>query len=221
VEAAVQVSHAISTHKMEHEFDYFTAVDDLPGESFLTEDKGADMIGDVEFTSACYYKYFSIDFSALVDNLAGPRPNDKATAAEAAAYDHHLTASHRLARHTVMALLRAAVFTTPSGKQNTFAAHQLPDAILVEAREQHIPISYANAFVKAVQARESDNLIDLSIERLTEHVDTVTRKFSLKPTNRYWFTTRDAMTMGAAPCDTLDDLLGELDGLLEGQMTHG
>jgi len=43
VQAAVQVAHAISTHALSQEFDYYTAVDDLSGET------GASMIGDIEF----------------------------------------------------------------------------------------------------------------------------------------------------------------------------
>jgi CRISPR system Cascade subunit CasC len=53
VEAAAQVAHAISTHKVDTEFDYFTAVDDLMDMGDAEEDGSADMIGDVEYNSAC------------------------------------------------------------------------------------------------------------------------------------------------------------------------
>ena len=43
VQAAVQVAHALSANALAEEFDYYTAVDDLSGES------GAGMIGDIEF----------------------------------------------------------------------------------------------------------------------------------------------------------------------------
>ena len=49
VDAAMQVAHAISTHAVNRESDYFTAVDDLIGES--EEDSGAGMIGDVDYIS--------------------------------------------------------------------------------------------------------------------------------------------------------------------------
>jgi len=54
VQASVQVAHALSTNTLRQEFDYFTAVDDISGES------GAGMIGDVEFNSCAYYKYFNV-----------------------------------------------------------------------------------------------------------------------------------------------------------------
>src|SRR5215213_9028321 len=65
VQAAVQVAHALSTHRIEQEFDYYTAVDDISGQS------GAGFIGDTAFNSATYYKYFSVHWEGLVENLAG------------------------------------------------------------------------------------------------------------------------------------------------------
>ncbi|MDA8345347.1 MAG: type I-E CRISPR-associated protein Cas7/Cse4/CasC [Thermaerobacter sp.] len=210
VEASLQVAHAISTHKMEHEFDYFTAVDDLKSGEEEEEDRGAGMIGDVEFTSACYYKYFSLDLDGLVDNLAGPLPADQASAADREQYAVGRRNAEGVACTTVLAFLRSAVFTSPSGKQNTFAAHQLPDAILVEVRPHKIPVSYANAFAKAVRARPNSDWVSESLNQLTEHVQSLTRKFSLQSTARLWLTTGNAQLEGATACDTLDDLLAAL-----------
>ena len=105
VQAAVQVAHALSTNALAQEFDYYTAVDDLSGES------GAGMIGDVEFNSSTYYKYLNVHWEQLVKNLGG----------DAA-----------VARQAVLALLEAAATAQPTGKQNSFAAHSLPDLVLVE-----------------------------------------------------------------------------------------
>jgi CRISPR system Cascade subunit CasC len=63
--AACQVAHAISTHRAEREFDYFTAVDDAGG----PEETGAGMIGQVEFTSATFYRYAVVDVTKLLQNL--------------------------------------------------------------------------------------------------------------------------------------------------------
>ena len=49
VEAACQVAHPISTHKVDMEMDFYTAVDDLNPE----EETGAGMMGVVGFNSAC------------------------------------------------------------------------------------------------------------------------------------------------------------------------
>ena len=57
VDAACQVAHAISTNKIHSmEMDYYTAVDDINNDN-----PGADMIGTVEFNSACFYRYANLD----------------------------------------------------------------------------------------------------------------------------------------------------------------
>ena len=183
VEASCQVAHALSTHRVEQEFDYFTAVDDLQGrdESEREEDSGADMIGDVEYNSACYYKYFSIDTDALVDNLIGrnlrgeiPKEDEKE--------------ARELTCKAVLAIIEASVMVTPSGKQNTFASHTLPASVLVEVRPVKTPISYANAFVNPVQSSSSTGeLVDQSIKQFCTHVDKLTQGFGLKTTHRLWY----------------------------------
>ena len=67
VEAACQVAHAISTHRVSPDFDYYTAVDDLRPE----ETQGADMIGTVAFNAARYYRYAALDVEQLTANLDG------------------------------------------------------------------------------------------------------------------------------------------------------
>jgi CRISPR-associated protein Cas7/Cse4/CasC subtype I-E len=68
-DAACQVAHAISTHRVEREFDYFTAVDDK-GDA---DETGAGMIGQVEFNSATLYRYAVLDLHKLLANLQGDR----------------------------------------------------------------------------------------------------------------------------------------------------
>ncbi|MBV9852113.1 MAG: type I-E CRISPR-associated protein Cas7/Cse4/CasC [Armatimonadetes bacterium] len=179
VDAACQVAHALSTHQVSHEFDYFTAVDDLIGQGEEEEDAGADMIGDVEFNSACYYKYLSVDLDGLVDNLTGRSAarRDIPAADTAAARD--------LAVNAVDALLRAALLTTPTGKQNTFAAHQLPAAVLVEVRPVRTPVSYANAFVSPARPGKGEDLVTDSLRKFETHVQSLTAGFNLPATARF------------------------------------
>lgn len=178
VEAAAQVAHAISTHKVDHEFDYFTAVDDLKNTSEQEEDSGAGMIGDVEYNSACYYKYFSIDLSGLRANLTGAKLGRN----DIPAAEQEKAAS--LIARAVEALLKAAVMTTPTGKQNSFAAHQLPAAVLVEVRPNHTPISYANAFVDPARTGKDGDLVRASLVKLAAHVEALTAGFNLESTAR-------------------------------------
>jgi CRISPR system Cascade subunit CasC len=182
VEASVQVAHALSTHAVEQEFDFYTAVDDISGEA------GAGFIGETSFNSATYYKYLNIDWGGLVKNLQG----DTTVAVIA-----------------VRALIRAALFAIPSGKQNSFAAHNLPDLALVEVRPAQIALSYANAFVKPVRASAQISLIEASAKALKDYIPTINDMYGLKA-ERAFLSTVPFELAGALPCASLDDLLGWL-----------
>jgi CRISPR system Cascade subunit CasC len=131
IDAASQVAHAISTHQVDMEFDYYTAVDDLKPE----DTAGADMIGTVEFNSACYYRYANIDLGQLRENLGGDA---------------------ELAAATVDAFLAASRDAIPTGKQNSFAAQNPPSLLFAVLRDRGA-WSLANAFLKPVrQEREAD-----------------------------------------------------------------
>jgi CRISPR system Cascade subunit CasC len=181
VQAAMQVAHAISTSKVSRQYDYYTAVDDL---NTSADDLGADMIGDTEFNSATYYKYFSLDWTQLLTNLGG---------------------DEQVARRALLAFLNAAALTTPTGKQNSFAAHNPPDAILVEVKNQRVPISYANAFVKPVQPHDRSDLVQASLEAFTQYVAVLKSSYGLNGRS-FWLTTRENRLDGATPVQNLEEL---------------
>jgi CRISPR system Cascade subunit CasC len=159
VEAALQVSHAISTHEARPEVDYFVAADDVKG-----EDTGGAHIGEAMFASSCFYKYFSIHWDALVANLKDNK---------------------ELAAHTVGAFIRGAALTNPTGKQNSFAAHNPPDGMLVEIK--NTPVSYANAFAKPVIQGERD-IISQSIAQLGQYVHDIDSGYGApEEKKRFWF----------------------------------
>jgi CRISPR system Cascade subunit CasC len=137
IDAASQVAHAISTHRVNMEMDFFTAVDDL----ISGEETGAGMMGITGYNSACFYRYARIDWGQLVSNLDGDVP---------------------LARRAVEAFLRANVIAVPTGKQNSFAAQNPPDFTLVVVRQDGQSWSLANAFEKPVYPGK-DGLVDASI----------------------------------------------------------
>lgn len=139
--AACQVAHAISTHAVEREFDFYTAVDDCKPE----DTAGADMMGTVEFNSACFYRYAVVDWEKLVTNLQ----QDDA-----------------LAEKGLKAFLEGFVVAEPTGKQNTFAAHNPPEFVLVTVRRNAAPRNFANAFETAIRVRKDESLTRKSAEGL-------------------------------------------------------
>jgi len=163
VEAALQAAHAISTHVARPEVDYYVAADDIPG-----EDAGAGYIDEAMFASACFYKYFSINWETLVENLKGFGDDDK---------------NEKLAAHTVGAFIRGTALVNPKGKQNSFAAHNPPDGMLVEIR--NTPISYANAFAEPVAQGKRD-IISQSIAQLGQYIHDLDTGYG-KPKKRFWY----------------------------------
>jgi len=143
IDAASQVAHAISTHQVSSEFDYYTAVDDRKRE----DTAGADMIGTVEFNSACVYRYANIDIAQLEKNLSGDQD---------------------LVKATLRAFLLASRDAIPTGKQNSFAARNAPAFFFTVVRERGA-WSLANAFVDPVRPGLNGGLIDASIKALDTH----------------------------------------------------
>lgn len=141
-EAAVQVAHAITTHRALVEDDWFSAVDDLKTRD---EDAGAGHLGELGFGSGVYYLYACVNVDLLVENLAGDRV---------------------LAGKGLAALAKALATATPRGKQNSFAHH--PRAHYVRAeRGAAQPRDLSGAFFVPVPTTSND-LVRSSIASLEE-----------------------------------------------------
>lgn len=146
LDAACQVAHAISTHRVNMEMDYYTAVDDLSREDVEKEGGlGAAMMGVIPFNSACFYRYARLDWGQLLKNLNG---------------------DVNLAANTVSGFLQAAVLAIPTGKQTSFAAQNPPDFALGVVREDGQAWSLVNAFEVPVQEPRSGGLVSPSVNKL-------------------------------------------------------
>ncbi len=151
-DAACQVAHAISTHTVEREFDFYTAVDDLKPD----DTSGADMMGTVEFNSACFYRYAVVDWEKLVNNLQDDR---------------------ELAAKGLQAFLEGYVVAEPTGKQNTFAAHNPPEFVAVSVRHNTAPRSFTNAFETAIRVKKDESLTKKSVEALVKKAESLQAAF--------------------------------------------
>jgi CRISPR system Cascade subunit CasC len=124
-EAAVQVAHAITTHKVVVEDDYYTAVDDLKRAS---EDAGAGFVGEAGFGAGVFYLYICINQELLTKNLGG---------------------DEELAAAAIAALIEAAATVSPGGKQASFASRARASYLLAE-RGDSAPRTLAAAFLEPV-----------------------------------------------------------------------
>lgn len=67
VEAAASFSHAITTHKVSPEIDFFTAIDDVEEESASSE---ASHMGSLQVSSGTFYRYVCLDLGQLAQTFA-------------------------------------------------------------------------------------------------------------------------------------------------------
>jgi len=180
-DAACQVAHALSTHAVEREFDFYTAVDDLKPD----DNAGADMIGTVEFNSACFYRYVALDLEKLRANLQ----NDT-----------------ELMLRGLEAFLRAIVKAKPSGKQNSFAAHNDPEYVLFTVRQEADPRNLANAFEKPVRPNREKSLTEASVERLEARWQKLSAAYG-QDGAAWVLNLTDAQSQIGTPVGSLDELV--------------
>lgn len=181
--AACQVAHAISTHSVDREFDFYTAVDDLKPE----DTPGADMVGTVEFNSACFYRYAVVDWEKLVINLQNDR---------------------ELAAKGLRAFLDGFVVAEPTGKQNTFAAHNPPEFVAISVRHNTAPRNLANAFEIALRVGKDESLTRKSAEELVKKAISLQSAFDGE--NKTFF-----LNLTEAKLDGFGDPVASLKDLLD------
>ncbi|MFA7060669.1 MAG: type I-E CRISPR-associated protein Cas7/Cse4/CasC [Pedobacter sp.] len=157
--AACHVAHAISTHSVEREFDFYTAVDDRKPE----DTTGADMMGTIEFNSACFYRYAVVDWEKLVANLQG---------------------NTTLAENGLKAFLDGFVIAEPTGKQNSFAAHNPPEFISISVRRNTAPRNLANAFETPIYAK-GKSLTKESADKLFAKAAALDKLYDTKANARF------------------------------------
>jgi len=144
-EAAAQVAHAVSVHRVAVEDDFFTAVDDL---NRGDEDAGAGHMGDTEFAAGVFYLYVCVDRDLLIENLDGDTD---------------------LADRALAAFVEAAATVAPRGKQASFASRARASYLLCERGDQQ-PRSLSVAFLKPVAGNdllgEAIRCLDQAVEKM-------------------------------------------------------
>ena len=160
VDACAQVAHSISTHKVQREYDYFTAVDDMPH----NDKPGASHIDTVEFNSATLYRYATVAVHELQKYLEGETSE------------------------AVCAFIKAFVYSMPTGRQNAFAHQTVPNCLLVTLRSDQ-PVNFVGAFEKPVQSGKNNDqgYVQSSADALVTHAKKVQEHWLAEP-NKTWVT---------------------------------
>ncbi|MCR5124451.1 MAG: type I-E CRISPR-associated protein Cas7/Cse4/CasC [Treponema sp.] len=116
VEAASSFGHAISTHKVTNQIEFFTALDDF------SDAQGSAHMGSLEFNAATYYRYVSLDLGQLYETLGS---------------------SDEFFPQAIEAFVKALYVAVPSARQTTQAGYCLWDYAKVLVRKgQGVQLSF-------------------------------------------------------------------------------
>lgn len=187
-DASAQVAHAISTHQVSNEYDFFTAVDDISKE----ESQGAGMLGTVEYNSSTLYRYANVAAHELLNQLGSVED----------------------AVGAIRLFVEAFAKSLPTGKVNTFANQTLPQSILLTIRDDR-PVNLVSAFEEPV--RSNDGYVEKSIKKLLKEEEKVL-KFVNKPLHTYYITMADMEEKIEGEYDTFEELLNEFSKDLEANL---
>lgn len=185
-DASAQVAHVISTHRVDNEYDYFTAMDECSPK----DNAGAGMIGTVEFNSATLYRYSTVAVHDLFGHLV-----DSATTAKA-----------------VKEFARAFIISMPTGKQNTFASRTLPDAVMITLRHDQ-PINLVGAFETPIEISQSTSggYAEESAKKLAEYSKKIYTTFASEP-KKSWLMGGGLESIGRA--QDMPTVLNELENTI-------
>ena len=159
IEGAALFSHALSTHSVRSELDFFSAIDD---EKKNAEDAGAAQIGTIEYNSACYYRYVGINLDLLTDEKKNNRK----------------FFNQEQLRNILENFIRAAILANPAARKNSMFGQGLPSYVLAVRRSGQ-PLSLANAFEKPVQAKRGSGYVEPSIDAIKKEWTDLKAAFGL------------------------------------------
>lgn len=180
IKVLAQLAHSISTHAVQNEYDYFTAVDDCQVE----DNAGAGHLGTVEYNSATLYRYATVNVMEL---------------------ERHLGA--KKAAEVVRSFGEAFIRSMPTGKQNTFANRTLPDAVYVTIREDQ-PVNLCGAFERAVR-KSAEGYAEPSKSALQAYAQQLYQSFAEAPAKSFTVGTGLEALAPAQPLNTMLDALEE------------
>lgn len=147
VEAAASFSHAISTHSVAPEMDFFTAIDDCKVNN--EDESGAAHMGVSEYSSATYYRYISLNIEQLKSTL-GLEDNDLDSIKSA-----------------IKAFVKALYVAIPGARQATMSAACPWNYAKVLVRNGH---RMQCAFEKPVLSARTGGYLEASIQLLQQEL---------------------------------------------------
>lgn len=188
-DASCQVAHGISTHAVQTEYDFYTAIDDFSS----AENAGAGMLGTIEYNSSTLYRYANVAVHELMNQLG----------------------ETEAVTNTLKLFVEAFCKSMPTGKINSFANQTLPQALVVTLRQDR-PVNLVGAFEEPI--RSSEGYVEKSIEGLFNEFKEV-EKFTDKPLETLFVISgeKEYQEFGKA-MDSMSALLNEMGNAIQSHL---
>lgn len=194
VDAAVQTAHAIGVCEAYPDFDFFTAVDDV---NEREEETGAGMMGTIEMMSSTFYRYATLNVDQLMHNLGSVDATVRAVEAYAQTFIQSL----------------------PTGYQNSFAAHTLPDVVSVAVRKR--PVSYVNAFELAIVQDDDGSTATKAGQAMATEAKQISELYGQTP-SQAWYIAPERSSASLADlgeATNFDTLVSEISATVANALT--
>lgn len=177
VDGAMAIAHVITTHAVDADIDWFTAVDDLQAQ-------GSGHLDTQEFSSGVFYRYASLNLKQLQENLGDASREEALT----------------IAKH----LLHLLATVVPTAKQQSHAAYNPADLALVSFSD--LPISLANAFEEPVKASYNGGFLKPSIDALLTYWQDIHTGYGLDEHSALFSLKKSELTADIQRFNTLENL---------------
>lgn len=158
VEGATMFSHALSTHKVDNEIDFFSALDDLQPK----QDPAAAITSTLEFNSATYYRFAAVNLDMLKDE------------------EHLAVLGKEDRREVVRAFIRATLEAVPAARRNSMNGNTRPGYVLGIVRKAGHPIQLVNAFESPLRPTGGKGLLAVSTDALKAEYERLNTTWALR-----------------------------------------
>lgn len=157
LESASMFSHALSTHKVDNEIDFFSAVDDFQS----SDESGAGMTGTLEFNSATYYRFAALNLDLLFgeSHLGSLSADEK--------------------KEVLTVFVRSVLEAIPGARKNSMNGYTRPGYVVGVVRAKGHPVQLINAFEKPLRAWNGKSIMDISIDELDKEVEKLNATWKL------------------------------------------
>lgn len=209
LEGSAQVAHAITTHPVTVEEDFFSAVDDAI--NLYSANSGSGFVDSAYYNTGTFYKYLNFNIEETVATLLNIRAQKTNLLTNGKSEDQ---VQAEIGQITKDAITNFAL-SNPQGKIRSSAHQTLPSLVRVTIRQDR-PVNGVVAYEKAITNKEnSESITEASIEKLAQEQAKI-NQFVQKPLfSEYVISLDTTYSELGTKVDTISSLIEDVQKTVE------